>query len=90
MINNTEVFVTSKDYITQTDSHGKSTSFGKHEKCPQNKYKSSYKVLIQFQRQEDALKLIECQTFQEKGLQCQLIQDFSISYEVVKGVETLN
>ncbi|CAB3236856.1 unnamed protein product [Arctia plantaginis] len=51
------------------------------------KYKSSYKVLIQFQTKEDAIKLVNCQEIKEKGLRCQSIQEQAICYGIVKGMD---
>lgn len=51
------------------------------------KYKSPNKVFIQCQREEDARKLIECKQFKEIGLRCQLIQEMSVSYGIVKGID---
>ncbi|KAF9406743.1 hypothetical protein HW555_012984, partial [Spodoptera exigua] len=51
------------------------------------KYKSMYKVLIQFQRKDDATKLTECKKFKDMGLRCQLVQDMSTSFGIVKGID---
>ncbi|KAF9419092.1 hypothetical protein HW555_004263 [Spodoptera exigua] len=51
------------------------------------KYKSSFKVLIQFKDKESALKLLECHVLKEKGLRCQLTQDMTMTYGLVKGVD---
>lgn len=85
--NNTEVCVTSKDILPKPIAMAKLLRSENMKDVLRIKYKSPYKVLIQFQRKEDALKLIECQTFKEKGLRSQLLQDLSISYGIVKGVD---
>lgn len=51
------------------------------------KYKSVYKMLIQFQRKDDANKLIECKKFKDMGLRCQLVQEMSTTYGIVKGID---
>ncbi|CAH1640512.1 unnamed protein product [Spodoptera littoralis] len=51
------------------------------------KYKSVNKVLIQFQEKEDATKLMECQKFKDMGWRCQLLNEMTLSYGVVKGVD---
>ncbi|KAF9823370.1 hypothetical protein SFRURICE_010505 [Spodoptera frugiperda] len=40
-----------------------------------------------FQEKEDAIKLMECQKFIDMGWRCQLINEMSLSYGVVKGVD---
>lgn len=51
------------------------------------KYKSANKVFIQFQRKEDALKLLHCQKLKDIGLRCQLREEMSMSYGIVKGID---
>lgn len=51
------------------------------------KYKSVNKVLIQFQRKNDAMKLVDCIKLKDIGFRCQLVQDMSTSYGIVKGVD---
>lgn len=79
--------------ITSLESIPKQMAFARLLRCEniknvtRIKYKSYNKVLIQFQEKEDATKLLECQKFKDMGWRCQLINELSLSYGVVKGVD---
>lgn len=51
------------------------------------KYKTSFKVLIQFKDKEAAVKLLDCEEIKEKGLRCQLTQDLTMTYGLVRGID---
>lgn len=51
------------------------------------KYKSFNKVLIRFETNEDANTLLDCQNFKEMGFRCQKVNELSLSYGIVKGVD---
>lgn len=51
------------------------------------KYKGPYKVLVKFEKQEDADKLINCKKIKELGYKCQMTSEMSISYGIVKHID---
>lgn len=51
------------------------------------KYKSFNKVLLQLNEEEEANKLLNCQKFKEMGFRCQKVNELSLSYGIVKGVD---
>lgn len=51
------------------------------------KYKSFNKVLLQFNEEEEANFFLDCQKFKEKGFRCQKVNELSLSYGIVKGVD---
>lgn len=51
------------------------------------KYKSPYKVLINFENKDQAELLLKCPKFTELGFRCQLAFESSRSYGVVKGID---
>lgn len=51
------------------------------------KYKSFNKVLIKFKEDEDAIKLLDCLKLKEMGFRCQKVNELSLSYGIVKGVD---
>lgn len=84
---NHEVCVTSKENLPKPIAFAKLLRSENIKDILRIKYKSTNKVLIQCQRKEDASKLIECKQFKEMGLRCQLIQEMSVSYGIVKGID---
>ncbi|XP_028177898.1 uncharacterized protein LOC114365508 [Ostrinia furnacalis] len=53
----------------------------------QIKYKSPYKVLVQFDTKECADKLLGCSKMVDYGYRCQSTTENNISYGVIKGVD---
>lgn len=51
------------------------------------KYKSFNKVLIQFQEKEDAIKLLQSKIILDMGWRSQFVNELSLSYGVVRGVD---
>ncbi|XP_022815786.1 uncharacterized protein LOC111349056 [Spodoptera litura] len=51
------------------------------------KYKSFNKVLIQLSEDEEVVKLLECQKLKDMGLRCQKVNELTLSYGIVKGVD---
>lgn len=51
------------------------------------KYKNAYKVFICFDKREEALSLINNQTFMEKGYRCHFTNEVDLTYGVVKFLE---
>ncbi|XP_052757789.1 uncharacterized protein LOC128202241 [Galleria mellonella] len=51
------------------------------------KYKSPFKVLIRFDSDSDADKLINCQKFRELEYKCQKTFDSSMCYGLIRGVD---
>ncbi|CAG5029100.1 unnamed protein product [Parnassius apollo] len=51
------------------------------------KYKSPFKVLICFQSNNDAEKLISCKKFQELEYKCQKTFETTVSYGLIRGVD---
>ncbi|KAG7306743.1 hypothetical protein JYU34_008174 [Plutella xylostella] len=51
------------------------------------KYKNPYKVLINFDRKEDAEKLINCEKMKELDYRCQYTHDVNLVYGTVKEVD---
>ncbi|XP_022826296.1 uncharacterized protein LOC111360014 [Spodoptera litura] len=84
---NHEVCVTAKENLPKPIAFAKLLRCENIKDILRIKYKSANKVLIQCQRKEDALKLIECKKFKEMGLRCQLTQEMSVSYGIVKGID---
>lgn len=79
--------------ITSTENLPKQMALARLLRC-QNikniiriKYKSYNKVLIQFQEKEDANKLLQCKTILDMGWRCQFVNELSLSYGVVRGVD---
>lgn len=89
-INNTirhEVCVTSLESIPKQMALAKLLRSENIKNVTRIKYKSFNKVLIQFNEKNDAIKLLDCQKFKDMGCRCQLIDELSLSYGVVKGVD---
>ncbi|KAF9810918.1 hypothetical protein SFRURICE_005344 [Spodoptera frugiperda] len=84
---NHEVCVTSKENLPKPIAFAKILRSENIKDILRIKYKSANKVLIQCQRKEDALKLTDCKQFKEMGLRCELIQEMSVSYGIVKGID---
>lgn len=84
---NHEVCVTSLENIPKQMAFARLLRSENIKNVTRIKYKSFNKVLIQFQNKEDATKLMECQKFKDMGWRCQLINEMSLSYGVVKGVD---
>lgn len=51
------------------------------------KYKGPNRIFVQFKTREDAMKLVESDKFKELGYRCQMINELSMSFGVVKGVD---
>ncbi|XP_041985021.1 uncharacterized protein LOC121737413 [Aricia agestis] len=51
------------------------------------KYKSPYKVFIQFENENDAEKLLNCSKFKDLDYRCQKTFENSVSYGLIKGVD---
>lgn len=51
------------------------------------KYKSPFKVLIQFSNKDQADKLINCQKIAELDIRCQYTDNSFVSYGMIKGVD---
>lgn len=51
------------------------------------KYKNPYRVIIQFDNEEEAEKLSSCTRITELGYRCQSTQKISLSYGVVKNID---
>ncbi|XP_022817704.1 uncharacterized protein LOC111350381 [Spodoptera litura] len=89
-LNNTtqpEVCVTSLENIPKQMALAKLLRSENITNVTRIKYKSFNKVIIQFKEKKDALKLLECEKFKDMGCRCQLIDELSLSYGVVKGVD---
>ncbi|CAG5024363.1 unnamed protein product [Parnassius apollo] len=50
-------------------------------------YKSPYKVLVQFQKLEDAYHLINCKKILDLGYHCRIVNETHLSFGVVKGID---
>lgn len=51
------------------------------------KYLNSFKVLIQFSKEESADKLINCKKFNENGFKCQKTFEVNQTYGVIKNID---
>ncbi|XP_052759006.1 uncharacterized protein LOC128202492 [Galleria mellonella] len=51
------------------------------------KYKNPYKILIRFEKKENAEKLINCQKFKDLGYKCQMTYENNITYGIIKGID---
>ncbi|CAG4995415.1 unnamed protein product [Parnassius apollo] len=51
------------------------------------RYKSPYKVLVQFQKLEDAYQLINCKKILDLGYHCRIVNETHLSFGVVKGID---
>lgn len=51
------------------------------------KYINAYKVLIQFNNEESAYKLIDSQSFKEKGFKCQSTFELANTFGVIKDID---
>lgn len=87
VIDNHEVCITSQENLPKPIAMAKLLSSENIKNILRIKYKSSYKALIQFQRREDAERLLNCQKLKDMGLRCQLTQEMTISYGIVKGID---
>nr|XP_034824447.1 uncharacterized protein LOC117982236 [Maniola hyperantus] len=50
-------------------------------------YKSPFKICIEFEDKENAQKLIECKIFVDMGFRCQLLNDMSLAYGIIRNVD---
>lgn len=50
-------------------------------------YKNAYKVIIEFEDRNNAEKLVNCQKILDLGYRCQLADEISLSYGVVKQID---
>ncbi|CAK1580745.1 unnamed protein product [Parnassius mnemosyne] len=82
-----EVCVTSLEYLPKQMALAKLLRTQNIRNITRIKYKSPFKVLIQFKQKEDALLLMSCKKLTEMGVRCQLMSELSLSYGVVKGVD---
>ncbi|KAF9406169.1 hypothetical protein HW555_013368 [Spodoptera exigua] len=82
-----EVCITSQEKLPKPIAMAKLLSCENIKNILRIKYKSPYKVLIQFQKRDDAVKLLDCKKILEMGLRCQLTQEMTICYGIVKGVD---
>lgn len=51
------------------------------------KYKGPYKVLVKFEKKEEADKLLNCQKIKEMGCKCQMMDEMNFSYGIVKHID---
>ncbi|CAH2090525.1 unnamed protein product [Euphydryas editha] len=51
------------------------------------KYKGPYKVLVKFEKKEEADKLLNCKKIKEMGCKCQMTDEMSFSYGIVKYID---
>lgn len=51
------------------------------------KYKGPYKVLVKFEKKEEADKLLNCKKIKEMGCKCQMTDEMSFSYGIVKHID---
>ncbi|CAH1647308.1 unnamed protein product [Spodoptera littoralis] len=50
-------------------------------------YKNAYKAILEFEDREYAEKLLKCQNLLDLGYRCQLVDEISLSYGVVKQID---
>ncbi|XP_022825059.1 uncharacterized protein LOC111355417 [Spodoptera litura] len=86
-ISNNEVCITSLENLPKPIAMAKLLRSENIKNILKVKYKGYNKVLILCQRKEDARKLLNCEKLKDMGLRCQLTQDMSVSYAVVKGID---
>ncbi|VVC86865.1 unnamed protein product [Leptidea sinapis] len=51
------------------------------------RYKSPFKIIIEFEDKKNAQKLIECKKIVEMGFRCQLLNDMGLSYGIIRNVD---
>ncbi|KAF9790148.1 hypothetical protein SFRURICE_020886 [Spodoptera frugiperda] len=85
--NTHEVCITSQNELPKPIAMAKLLSSENMKNILRIKYKSSFKAMIQFKIIEDAEKLLNCQKIKDMGLRCQLTQEMTTCYGIVKGID---
>ncbi|CAG9791552.1 unnamed protein product [Diatraea saccharalis] len=85
--NKTEVCITSLQILPKQMALAKLLKNENIESITQIKYKSPYKVLIDFENRHEAEKLMKCTKINEMGGRCQIVSEMALSYGIVRGVD---
>ncbi|KAF9412671.1 hypothetical protein HW555_008879 [Spodoptera exigua] len=86
-INTYEVCITSMESLPKQMALAKLLRMENIKGISRIKYKSFNKVLLQFNKEEEANNLLSCQKFKDMGFRCQKVNELSLCYGIVKGVD---
>ncbi|KAJ0178818.1 hypothetical protein K1T71_005593 [Dendrolimus kikuchii] len=86
-VDTTEVSITSEKILPKQFKLAKLFQEENIQHVIKIKYVNPYKVLVQFSKEDSAYKLIESQSFKEKGLKCQATFELAHTYGVIKDID---
>ncbi|KAF9424530.1 hypothetical protein HW555_000341 [Spodoptera exigua] len=81
------ICITSSQCLPKQMAMAKLLRTNNHRNITKIKYKSPFKVLVQFETLEDAEKLNNCPKFRELGYRCEKTNKKNICFGIVRGVD---